>query len=239
MLVQPNIGAHRSGSDAVFLAASLRDQTGVIADLGAGCGAVGLMAAHLNPEADIWLAEHDPIMLASCAQSLERNPTLAQRTTVMDVDLLAPEQERVACGLKRASVDHVLANPPYRRAGHVRANPNKQDAHVVSPSQLEGWVRTAASILKPGGSLTLIFGGDGLDDVLRAFGTRFGAVTILGLHPQEGGPAERLLIRGIKGRKTPPAILPGFILHEADGSYTKKARAVLEGRNGLDLSNGF
>ena len=236
MLVQPADGAHRSGSDAVFLAATLLGGQGAILDMGAGAGAVGLMAAHHNEQAKVTLAERDPQMLACCARSLEKNPALAHRTRILEVDLLAPEGQRRACGLERAAYDHVLSNPPYRKAGHVRATAARQAAHVVDEVALEGWMRTAASVLKPGGTLTLIFAADGLMDVMAALGGRFGAVSILGLHPREGAPAERLLIRAIKGRRTPPRILPGLILHEADGSYCAAIRPILDGQAGIDLA---
>jgi tRNA1(Val) A37 N6-methylase TrmN6 len=235
MLVQPANDAHRSGSDAVFLAATLRGASGRILDMGAGAGAVGLMASHMNPEAEIALAERDQQMLACCAKSLERNPSLAVRMKVLEVDLLSAEPKRIACGLQRAVFDHVLSNPPYRKAGHVRSNPAKKTAHVVSDSDLDGWMRTAASVLKPGGSLTLIFAADGLMDVLAAFKGRFGAVSVLGLHPRSGVPAERVLIRAIKGRKTPPRLLPGLVVHNEDGSYTAKARAILDGTASIAL----
>ncbi len=236
MLMQPRDAMHRSGSDAVFLAAILRGDSGQVLDMGAGAGAVGLMAAQLNPDAHITLAERDPHMLACCAKSLEKNPALAQRISICEVDFLEPEPERIAAGLSRASFDHVLSNPPYRKAGHVRSTEAKHDAHVVDDATLDGWMRTAASVLKPGGSLTLIFAADGLVDVLETFKGRFGAARILGLHPKDGAPAERLLIQAIKGRKTPPAILPGLVLHEADGSYTPQVQRILRGDKPISLN---
>lgn len=235
MLVQPASGSHRSGSDAVFLAACLQGAKGHILDMGAGAGAVGLMAAHFCPDAHVTLAENDPAMLACCQASCAANQTLSGRVNSLIVDLLAPEPERLAAGLKRAHFDHIVSNPPYRKAGHVRANPQKEAAHVISKDDLDGWMRTAASALKPGGSLTLIFAADGLMDLLEAFKGRFGAVNLLGLHPREGVPAERILVRAIKGRKTPLRLLPGLVLHEAGGGYTLLARSILDGNRAIRM----
>lgn len=236
MLVQPANGSHRSGSDAVFLAACLQGATGQILDMGAGAGAVGLMVAHACPDAQITLAENDPSMLACCDQSCAANKALSGRVKTLDVDLLAPETERLAAGLKRAHFDHIISNPPYRRAGHVRANPEKQAAHVISNGDLDGWMRTAASALKPGGSLTLIFGAEGLMDLLETFKGRFGAVSVLGLHPRQGAPAERVLIRAIKGRKTPLRLMPSLVLHNTDGSYTATAHHILSGDLSIEMA---
>lgn len=235
MLVQPANGTHRSGSDAVFLAACLQGVTGQILDMGAGAGAVGLMVAHTSTDAHITLAENNPTLLACCRQSCIANKSVTDRCTPLQVDLLASETERLAAGLKRAHFDHIVSNPPYRKAGHVRANPDKQAAHVISNDDLNGWMRTVASALKPGGSLTLIFAADGLMDLLETFKGRFGAVGVFGLYPREKAPAERILVRAIKGRKTPLRLLPGLILHDADGNYTAAARAILKGDASIDM----
>lgn len=235
ILVQPANGSHRSGSDAVLLAACLHGVSGHILDMGAGAGAVGLMVAHTCPDALITLAEKDPQMLACSDQSCAANAGLSARVEKLEIDLLAPESERLAAGLMRAHFDHIVSNPPYRKSGHVRAKPEKQAAHVITNGDLEGWMRTAASALKPGGSLTLIFAADGLMDLLETFKGRFGAVAVLGLHPRAGGAAERVLVRAIKGRKTPLRLLPGLVLHEVDGSYTEVARAVLKGDVSIDM----
>lgn len=235
MLVQPAEGSHRSGSDAVFLAACLTGATGKVLDMGAGAGAVGLMVAHLCADAHVILAENDPALFACCRQSCVANRNLHGRTTPMQIDLLAPESERLEAGLKRAYFDHIVSNPPYRKAGHVRANPDKKSAHVITDDDLDAWMRTAASALKPGGSLTLIFAADGLMDLVKALKGRFGALSVMGLHPRQGAPAERVLVRAIKGRKTPLRLMPGLLLHEADGSYTAEAESILNGHSSIEM----
>ena len=60
---------HRSGTDAVLLAAATHPGTsGLILDIGAGAGAVGLMAALRAPAATVGLVEIDA---ASCALANE------------------------------------------------------------------------------------------------------------------------------------------------------------------------
>ena len=122
-LVQPAGAAHRAGSDAVFLAACLRNAHGRALDMGAGCGAVGLLAAHANPALEVMMAENDPVQLACAQASVAANPALAGRVGVVPVDLVGPEAARTAAGLDRASFDHIVSNPPYRPAGRVRASP--------------------------------------------------------------------------------------------------------------------
>jgi tRNA1Val (adenine37-N6)-methyltransferase len=56
------------------------------------------------------------------------------------------------------------------------------------------------------------------------------------LWPKAGKPAKRLILRARKGIRTGVAMLPGLVLHEADGKYTGAAEAVLRDGVGLDVS---
>jgi tRNA1(Val) A37 N6-methylase TrmN6 len=65
---------HRAGMDAVLLAEQTPpDQTGLVLDIGAGAGAVGLMAAVLAPAASVGLVEIDPANCALARENVARN----------------------------------------------------------------------------------------------------------------------------------------------------------------------
>lgn len=49
-------------------------------------------------------------------------------------------------------------------------------------------------------------------------------------------PARSAIVRTRKGIRTGAAMLPGLVLHEADGKYTQKAESVL--RDGAALRSG-
>jgi galactokinase len=55
----------------------------------------------------------------------------------------------------------------------------------------------------------------------------FGAVELLPLWPRAGIAAKRVLLRARKGARGPAKILPGLVLHEADGRFTPAAEAIL------------
>ncbi len=65
-------------------------------------------------------------------------------------------------------------------------------------------------------------------------------VTIFPLWPHAGGasrqsePAKRIILQVKCGARAPLAILPGLVLHEQDGRYTREADAVL--RDGAALT---
>ena len=55
----------------------------------------------------------------------------------------------------------------------------------------------------------------------------FGAMEMLPLWPRAGMAAKRVLLRARKGARGPARILPGLLLHEADGRFSKAADAIL------------
>lgn len=78
---------HRAGHDAVLLAEAVSPtQTGLILDVGAGAGAVGLMAAVLAPQARVGLVEIDAASCALARENIESN-RLADRVTAHEADI--------------------------------------------------------------------------------------------------------------------------------------------------------
>jgi tRNA1(Val) A37 N6-methylase TrmN6 len=89
-------------------------------------------------------------------------------------------------------------------------------------------------LLRPSGVLTVIFRADGLIDLIGALAGRFGAITVLPVHPKPGARAIRIIAGAVKGSSAPPAILPGLVLAAKDGTSTDAAEAVL--RRGGELT---
>ena len=72
--------------------------------------------------------------------------------------------------------------------------------------------------------------------MLAALGKDFGAITVLPVHPKPGAAAIRVLVRATKGNRAPLALLPGFLLADADGKPTAAAEAVLRKGEALSLT---
>jgi len=66
---------------------------------------------------------------------------------------------------------------------------------------------------------------------------RFGAVTLFPLFPKAAEPAVRVIVQARKGSRAGMRLLPGLVLHEADGRYTAKAEAVLRHGQALELGD--
>src|SRR5262249_56000234 len=85
---------------------------------------------------------------------------------------------------------HVLMTPPFHDeiSHHASPDPERALAHVGSSTTLAAWVTTAAWMLKPRGTLTLIWRADGLLDVLPALAKAFGGPPVLPLPPNPPPP---------------------------------------------------
>jgi tRNA1(Val) A37 N6-methylase TrmN6 len=238
--VQPRAGHHRSGLEAVLLSAAIEASfSGLVVDLGAGAGVAGLCIAARCAGARVLLVERDAGLVA-CARetlALPANAGFAARIEVAETDIAAPEASRAAAGLGRAVADAVVMNPPFNADDGGTRSPKagRAAAHVLSDVGLEPWLRAAASALKPGGRLVVIFRADGLDDLLAALRGRFGDVAILPVHARAGKPAHRVLVAAIKGSRAKSRILPPLAIHGTAGStYLPPVEAIL--RDGRSLA---
>jgi tRNA1(Val) A37 N6-methylase TrmN6 len=236
-LLQPRRG-HRFGHDAILLAAATPARTrDRVADLGAGVGAAGLAVAARVPGTQVKLVEIDARLAALAVLNAARNQ-LVDRVNAVALDVAASAAEYAAVGLPAASCDAVLMNPPFNDPARHKPSPDRRrrTAHDLVPASLVTWTAAAARLLRPGGALTVIFRADGLVDLFSALGGHFGAVAVLPVHSKPGAPAIRIIASALKGSGAPPAILPGLVLAEDDGTPTPPAEAVLRHGAALTLS---
>ena len=236
LLKQPRRG-HRVGHDAILLAAACpaRARERVV-DLGAGVGAAGLALAQRVEDSRVTLVEIDPGLAALAAENAQANG-LAGRVSAVVLDVAAPARTFAAAGLAPESVTRVLMNPPFNDPARQRASPDRQRrlAHAGPDGTLAAWIKTGTRLLRPGGTLTLIWRADGLAAVLKALNPGFGAVTVFPIHSKAGEPAIRVLVRAAKASRVPLALLPGLVLNDSAGVPTAQAESVLRGGAVLPL----
>lgn len=225
VLHQPERG-HRVGSDAILLAAAAPEiSRGLVVDAGAGVGAVGLALALFNPEAQVVLLEKNAAAAGFSRENIAAN-ALEGRVRMSEADLF-DVRARKAAGLVEAA-DLVVTNPPFLVAREARLSPDSDRAmaHVLGEGGVEKWLRACLALLKPGGTLVAIHRADALDALLAALSDRLGELRVLPIFAKAQSGAIRVILRGRKGSKAPLSLLPGLVLHEADGRFTPLAEAV-------------
>jgi tRNA1(Val) A37 N6-methylase TrmN6 len=235
-LKQPRRG-HRIGHDAMLLAAATGAEPGEHAvELGSGVGAAGLALAARVAGVTVTLVEIDPGLAALAAENARRND-LGGRVRSVALDVGAEARRFADAGLAPGCAARVLMNPPFNDPGRHNASPDplRRRAHMAARS-LDAWVRCAARLLQPHGVLTLIWRAEALADVLAALGPRFGAITVMPVHPRPGAPAIRVLVRAEKGSRLPLVVVPGLALNDEAGRPSQAAEAVLRQGESLPLA---
>lgn len=234
-LSQPGRG-FRAGQDSVLLGASVPARTGALLDMGAGVGAAALTALALGRAERADLAERDAPTLALATQNIADND-FSGRARAIGVDLTASAAARRAAGLADNFYAVAIANPPYFATGQgtLAAGGSRADARHMEADNLGQWTRCAAASLAAGGVAIFVYPAEGLAALLASFGTRFGGVTILPLTPRPGVPANRVLVRGIKGSRAPLTLLASRTMHGLDGNgFTPEFDAIFRGQAALD-----
>jgi len=232
-LAQPAAG-YRVAIDPVLLAAAVPAAAGErILDAGCGTAAAALCLAARTPDCGLTGVELNAELAALARINVGANG-FEGRLAIVEVAFEAYAAENAG------TFDQVITNPPFYAEGRHTRSPEgtRATAHGEAGLTLAAWVKAAAIALKAAGRLTIIHRADRLDELLAAFTGRFGAALIFPLWPRAGVEAKRVIVSAVKGRRTPPRLMPGLALHEADGAYTAVAEAILRDGAALDLTMG-
>ncbi|TPM32299.1 methyltransferase [Mesorhizobium sp. B2-2-2] len=234
-LVQPKHGGHRAGMDAMMLAAAVPSSFGGrLADFGAGAGAAALAVLARCPTARAVLVERAPEMAAFAAATLGHpgNAHLADRASVLVANVALSGRARTAAGLGDNDFDFVIMNPPFN-AAQDRATPERlrKEAHVMEDGLLEGWIRSAAAVVRPRGGLAVIARPEQLGSLLDAIAGRFGDAEMLAVHPRPDAAAIRIIVRATLGARGKLAIRPPLMLHAQTGDGPSERTEMIN--NGL------
>jgi tRNA1(Val) A37 N6-methylase TrmN6 len=236
LILRQPLRGHRFGHDSILLAAATAAHAGERAvDLGSGVGAAGLALAKRVEGLDVTLVEIDPVLAELAAENIARNG-LAGLARAVCLDVAASAAAFSAAGLVQETADHVLMNPPFNAPHNPSPDRGRRLARTGSRETLALWLKTASRLLRPSGAVTLIWRADGQGEVLAALEAGFGTVAVLPVHPKPGAPAIRVLVRAVKNGRGPLAILPGFVLADADGKPSAEAETVLRAGAALALT---
>ncbi len=239
ILAQPERG-YRAGLDAVLLAsaAPIGDgEVATVADVGAGVGTVGLCIARRSGATSLVLIEQDATLCEIATRNAALNG-LSDRVRIVRFEIGSKVTRSVGAPTSPdltappvASIDHAVANPPYFPAGQHRmpTSAAKAAARMMPIGGIEAWARFCARIVRPGGSLTLIYPAAALRQILSALEGRFGAIEIKPVLPYSDREAVRILFRARKGSRAPLSIVPPLVVHQRDGSFTPDVAQICQG----------
>ena len=230
-LRQPAQG-YRVAIDPLLLAASVNAEPGeTILDVGAGVGAAGLCVATRLAHCRIMGIERQKDLVRLANDNIVLN-NLRDKMEILQGDLQSPPP-RLAAG----SYSQVISNPPYFENTRGRISPisNKGLSNHEGDFDMENWLKFSLLMLKPSGKITFIYRAEMLDKLLGLFYGKVGDIKVFPFWPSYGQIAKLVIVQGVKGSKGGLSLLPGMALHNADGSFTQEADALLKDGRHLNL----
>ncbi len=226
--LQPAKG-YRSGLDAVFLAAVIPAQPGeTTLEAGSGTGIASLCLAATVENLKVVGLEINPHSIELAHRNAARNG-FDKNSTFVEGDLSKSFKDLEQKGIVQNLYDHVFANPPFfaEAAAQVSPDAGKAKANIMGTEGLDRWLKFLTAVVKPHGTITIIHRAEALAKLTASFEGRAGGLKIYPLFPKAHMPASRLIVQGIKGSRAQSTLLPGQIMHQADGSFTPEFQAIL------------
>ena len=229
-LLQPAKG-FRAGIDSVMLAAAVPARPGeAVFEAGTGPGVAALCLLARVPGVRVVGVEINPDYADLARENAARND-LSDRLAVITGDALRAGKKDGPKELMPGTFDHAFANPPYHAQDHTQPSPEpgKAAAHVLPENApLAEWVRALARMVRPKGTVTVIQPAEALPELLSAMcEAKLGGIMIAPIWPRRGKAASRVLVRAVRGARTPARLLPGLTLHEEGHAFTPEAEAIL------------
>ena len=222
--INQNRTGYRFSIDAVLLA-HFADPWSMdkVLDLGTGCGIIPLILAYRQPNIAIYGVEVQT-ELAELAVSNVRENQLEDRITVFCTDM-----KLLRTAMTAGPADLVVCNPPFRRQGSGRINPDAQRAvarHEIK-ANLGDIIQASHRMLRTGGRLVLIYTAGRLTDILSRMRTDgIEPKFIRMIHSRQDTEAALILIEGVKGGRPDLKIAPPLIIYDKKNDYTDEVGSM-------------
>ncbi|GGC77248.1 tRNA1(Val) (adenine(37)-N6)-methyltransferase [Enterococcus wangshanyuanii] len=214
--------------DAVLLANFPKlPKKGLVVDLCAGNGAVGLFASR-KTNATIVQIELQKRLADMGQRSIQLNQ-LEQQMTMIELDL-----KKATTAIKPDSVDLILCNPPYFKelpTSQKNPNPHLAIARHEIHTTLTEVVEVSSKLLKTNGRLAMVHRPDRFLDILHAMeAADIAPKRVRFVYPKVGKEANALLIEGIKqGKKDGFRVLSPLFTYNEENNYLPEMKAMLYG----------
>ena len=164
-----------------------------VADLGAGCGTLGVLLCARDPSCTVAGIELRPEACRAAQENVRING-LEERLTVLEGDV-----RRIRTLLPAGDFSCVIANPPYFPVGSGKAGRNSAVARTEQCLTLAELCAATAWLLPPGGRFALVHRAERLCDLLCA-------LRACGLEPKRlkavahgpGHPPSCVLVEGVR-----------------------------------------
>ncbi len=210
---QPENG-YRFSVDSLLLAdfCRLRKQDRVL-DLGTGSGVIALVLARKYPGITVTALEIQERLVEFALLNARQNG-LERQIKVIHGDL-----NNINRVLMAQSMDHVVANPPYRPpvSGRICTNSMEALARHEILTDIERVTQAARYVLRPMGRFSVIFPAERVAGLMAALtANRMEPKRMQMVHPDEGSKARMCMIEAYRDAGRELHVLPPVFLNSTD-----------------------
>ncbi len=228
-IYQPKKG-FRIGLDSILLGASIGSYNNCL-ELGSGVGAVVLCLAKRFPKSNVVGIEKNKDLF-----DLARKNVSLNNFDHLSIEYYCADIKNEKCLSKlNNSFDRVVMNPPYFDRNNVLKSSNIINSQAKYEIDINKWFDAAYRKLKPRGYLNFIFRTEYLNIIINCMKDKWGDIKIYPLWAKANKHSKLLLIQAKKNAKTGVNMLPGLVLHNNDGTYTKVCNDVLNNKSYIKL----
>lgn len=226
-LLQPRFG-YRFTLDPLLLcdfSGAHNEET--IVDLGAGSGVMALILAKMAPDATLIAFEQDHVSVDLARKNAGFNG-LDGRISVLHEDVL-----QVRRHLPVSCCDLVISNPPYRKQGRGRLNPNpgKLAGRHETTAGLSDFLAAAKYLVKPSGRICMVYHSARLPEFMAE--AQLQKLAVLRLRMVHGLPdaeGKLFLVELAKARRQVSSlIMPPLVVRRDADHYTDEVNSILYG----------
>jgi tRNA1Val (adenine37-N6)-methyltransferase len=216
---QPEKG-YRFSLDSLILAAHIHPKGNeTVMDVGCGCGVISLILARRYPDLKITGIEIQEELYDFARKNILANG-FEKNIRVFHEDIRTLQSGRIDTG-----VDIIVSNPPYKKLGTGRVNPDPQRAvarHETALS-IDALVECSSRLISDQGLFFVIFPFDRLPDLSTAL-TRhqFYPEFIRPIHIKPGTKAKRVIVRAVKSPITQCSLPSPFFIYSPENKFTEE-----------------
>ncbi len=187
-------------------------------ELGTGCGVIPLVLAYrAKTERKIVGVEIQPELAELAVRNVNEN-RFGDRVEIRRMDF-----REVSSGLEAGCFDVALSNPPYRKPGTGRINPDRQKAvarHELTATAADVFV-AARYLLRAGGRVALVYPSSRLPNLLRsALDHGFSPKRLTVIYSYPSGPSRLVHLECRKGGGEELKVEQPFYIYGENGLYS-------------------
>lgn len=215
-------GGFRLGTDSVLLAHFAQfPPCAKVADLGAGCGTLGLLLCASDPQVRVVGVELDETAHCAALENIHENGLEARLSSVLG------DVREIKTLLPAGSFDGVIANPPYFPAGSGRKSSRSALARSEETLPLASLCHAAAWLLPCGGRFALVHRPERLCDIFCALrGNGIEPKRVQFVRHRANAPVCLVLVEGRRGGAAGLRFEADLIEFTDDGAESEAYRAA-------------